>query len=290
MKTFYRKIALVTGGSSGIGLAIARLLAQQGAHVWVLARNAEKLATALESIKEARLDTEQRFGMVVADVSSVAQVNAAVEQVTNEIGLPDLIFNCAGVTQPGYFQEQDLEIFHRVMDIDYFGMVYVTKAVIPGMIARGSGHVVNVSSVTGYLGFFGYTAYGAAKFAVTGFSEILRAEMKFHGVRVSLVCPPDVDTPQLAYEEPYKPLETRAVSSLGKVMTPEAVAKEILRGVKRDQFLILPGSDAKMVYILSRILGGNVYSVMDIVIRLSSKIWKSKNKEKSKETGHNGHL
>jgi 3-dehydrosphinganine reductase len=202
--------ALVTGGSSGIGLATARLLSTRGAHVWLVARNEEKLAAALAQLESGRISPQQRFGYSVADVGDAEQAASAVAEAEQGVGLPDLVFNCAGVAHPGYFQELDLEVFRWMMQVNYFGTVYVTKAAVPGMIARGSGHIVNISSVAGFLGVFGYTAYGASKYAVRGFSEVLRAEMKPHGIRVSVVFPPDCDTPQLAYENQFKPIETKA--------------------------------------------------------------------------------
>jgi 3-dehydrosphinganine reductase len=267
MKSFFKnQIVLVTGGSSGIGLEIARQLSQQGAHVWLLARRAELLAAALEIVTAARGSPDQRFGMVSADVSDPTQAMAAVQQVTSEIGLPDLVINAAGVAQPGYIQELDLEKFHWMMDINYFGIVYITKTVIPGMIQRGSGCIVNISSAAGFLAGFGYSAYAASKYAVTGFSDVLRSEMKPHGIRVSAVFPSDVDTPQLAYETSYQPLETQALAPLRSVMKTEAVARATLRGIARGQYIILPGFDSKLMYGLTRILGTAFFPLFDILL------------------------
>jgi len=267
MKSFFKnQIVLVTGGSSGIGLEIARQLSQQGAHVWLLARRAELLAAALEIVTAARGSPDQRFGMVSADVSDPTQAMAAVQQVTSEIGLPDLVINAAGVAQPGYFQELDLEIFHWMMNVNYFGTVYISKAIVPGMIQRGSGHIVNISSEAGFLAAFGYSAYAASKYAVTGFSDVLRSEMKPHGIRVSAVFPSDVDTPQLAYETSYQPLETQALAPLRSVMKTEAVARATLRGIARGQYVILPGFDSKLMYGLTRILGTAFFPLFDILL------------------------
>ena len=133
------------------------------------------------------------------------------------------------------------------------------------MIQRRSWHIVNISSIAGFLGLYGYSAYSASKFAVTGFSDILRSEMKPHGIRVSIAFPPDVDTPQLAYETSYQPLETQALAPLRSVMKPEAVAREILRGVARGKYLILPGFDSKLTYGLTRMLGSSLYPLLDIL-------------------------
>lgn len=263
------KVALVTGGSSGIGLALARLLAGNGANVWLAARDRVRLESALREVESARYSGEQRCGFVSADLSVASEASAAVSKVVESAGLPDLVVNSAGVAHPGYVQDLSLDIFRWMMETNYFATVYMTKAVLPGMIERRSGHIVNISSMAGFTGVFGYTAYGASKFAVTGFSEALRAEMKPHGVRVSLVFPPDTDTPQLAYENQYKPPETKAVSGTARALSAETVARAILRDAGRGRFLILPGWEARLFYILiTKLPRSLVLAVMD---RLASK-------------------
>ncbi len=266
MKDFKNKIALVTGGSSGIGLAVAQGLAKSGAHVWLLARDAEKLGAALEGVESAKTNPSQRFGMVPADVANVGEVRKAIAHICETVGLPDIVVNSAGVAHPGYVQELDLEIFRWMMEVNYFGAVHVTKALLPGMIERGSGYLVNISSIAGFLGVFGYTAYGASKFALRGFSEVLRAEMKPHGIDVSIVYPPDTDTPQLTYENQYKPAETKALGGGAGLMSAYAVAESVLKGMSRKRFVILPGFESKILYRLSGILGNMVYPLMDRMI------------------------
>jgi 3-dehydrosphinganine reductase len=262
------RLALITGGSNGIGLAVARLLAQHGSNVWILARETDKLETALAEIKKNRQRDGQLFGSISVDVSDLSQVNHAMGQLFKDVGVPHLLINSAGVAKPGYFYEAEPETFHWMMDINYFGTVNMIKAVLPGMMARGSGHIVNISSVAGFLGVFGYSAYGASKFAVSGMSDILRAELKPHGIRVSIVFPPDVDTPQLAYESQFRPAETRALIEGFPIMSPEAVADAILKGVARRRYVILPGIMVKGLYWISNPLGSMIRSVIDwLVVR-----------------------
>jgi len=263
---FAEAVCLVTGGSSGIGLATARQLAARGAHVWLLARDEARLQAALAQVEAARLASDQRCGYVIADVASAEQASAAVAKVTEQVGLPDLLLNSAGVARPGYFQELDLEVFRWTMGINFFGTVHMAKAVVPGMIARGSGHIVNMSSAAGFLGVFGYTAYGSSKYAIRGFSEVLRTEMKPHGVRVSVVFPTDVDTPQLAYENQFKPPETKAIAGTSKPLTPDQVAAAIIEGVEHNRFAILPGAEAKLTYRLAGIFGGWIHPVLDHMV------------------------
>jgi 3-dehydrosphinganine reductase len=266
IKSFANKVTLVTGGSSGIGLATARLLAQQGAHVYLIASRADRLASALALVKGACSSPDQRCDAFAADVADNAQVEKAVAQVVESAGVPDLLINSAGVAQPGYVQEIKLDTFRWMMDVNFYGTLHVTKALLLAMIERRSGYIVNISSVAGFLGVFGYTAYGASKYAVRGFSEVLRAEMKPHGIGVSIVYPSDTDTPQLSYENQFKPVETKALAGNTTVMTAEAVASSILKGVARGRFVILPGLEGKLLYRLSQLLGDAVYPIMDMLI------------------------
>ena len=260
------KVILITGGSSGIGLAAAKQLAAAGAYVWLVARRREVLEAALKEVEAARSDPSRLCGIVSADVSDPAQVARMVETVTKSAGIPDVIINSAGSTQPGYIHELSLEVFENLMQVNYFGTVYVTNAFLPAMMARGSGHIINISSMAGYLGVFGYSAYGATKFAVTGFSEVLRAEMKPHGIRVSVAFPPDTDTPQLAYEEPFKPPETKALSGSAKALSAEKVARSILQQAGKGRFMLFPGTDSRLFYILtSKLPRSLVFTILDMM-------------------------
>ncbi len=248
------KLALVTGGSSGIGLAAAKLLAGRGMDVCIWARRSDLLQSALADLESLRQSAHQRFGALSVDVTEAGQVAAALVDV-EKIGIPDLVINSAGVARPGYVQELELDVFRQMMEVNYFGMLHTVKAVLPAMLERGSGYLVNIASLAGLVGVFGYTAYGASKFAVRGFSDALRAELKPHGIGVSICYPADTDTPQLAYENQYKPLETKAVSGGSGLMTAEALAKILLRDIARGRYMILPNLEGKLLYWLSGIFG-----------------------------------
>jgi 3-dehydrosphinganine reductase len=262
MKSFQNRVVLITGGSSGIGLALARKLAAEGARLWLLGRRKEVLEEALGQLRQGPGGCK----VIAADVSDWSQVKSAVARIEKEDGLPDLVINSAGISHPGYVQEIPVEMFRQIIEINYLGTVHVTKAVLPGMIARHSGYIVNISSAAGFLGVFGYTAYGASKYAVRGFSDALRAEVKPLGIGVSIVFPPDTDTPQLAYENTIKPAETKELSGNAGVLSADQVAETTLKGVKRGQYVILPGSENKFLYRLSGLLGNGVYPVMDWMV------------------------
>jgi len=259
--SYQGRLALITGGSSGMGLALAQLLAEEGANVWLVARHSDGLEAACRSLHA----DGQKHGVYAADVTKLDQVQAAVEHVKREAGVPDLLINCAGAAHPGYVQEIPLEIFQDMMALNYFGTLYTVKTLLPAMLERGSGHVVNVSSMAGFLGAFGYSAYGAAKYAVRGFSDVLRLEVKPLGVRVSVVFPPDMDTPGLANENKTKPFETFAAGST-KALAPLDVARSTLKAIKRGQYIILPGFEPQLLYRLMFLVGNAIYPIMDGMI------------------------
>lgn len=259
---FKDRVALITGGSSGIGLALAKALAQEGAHVWLVARRKDVLEQARQTLPAS----PELHGIYPADVSDWEQAQQAVEAVVRAAGVPDLLINSAGVTHPGYVQDIPVEIFRQLMEINYLGTVQMVKALLPQMIQRGSGTIVNISSAAGFMGVFGYSAYGATKYAVRGFSDVLRAEVKPLGLRVSIVFPPDTDTPQLAYENQFKPFETRELSGTAGVLSADKVAQSILAGVRRNRYVITPGMETSVLYRLSGLLGNGVYPIMDGMI------------------------
>ncbi len=261
---FSGKSAIITGGSSGIGKAIARLLASSGANVFILARDRDRLNGALREIEQARVTTEQRFGAFRGDVTSFDELITVIKAIVETGGPPDILINSAGIVWPGYVEELPLSTFRDQMEVNYFGTLHAIRAVLPYMMDQGEGDIVNISSVAGTIGVFGYTGYAASKFAVRGFSEALRIELKPHNIRVSVVIPEDTDTPQLRGERELQPLETRMTEGMvrperlegprdalaywfvrlfvggGEDMTAECVAEAVLKGIRRRRFLIAP--------------------------------------------------
>ena len=265
------KVALVTGGSSGIGKAIVCALAERGMDVWLVAQREDLLESACKEVEIHRKNQSQNIRMVSADVSDLNQVRTAVKEIMDISGSIDLLVNSAGVVHPGYVEQLDLHIFNWMMEVNYFGTVYMTKEVLPAMIKRGSGYIANISSGAGLISYFGYTAYAASKFAVRGFTQALRQELKVRGIGVSIVYPPDTDTPQLEYENKFKPSETKALSGNGGLMSPNEVANIVLKGISRGQYRIIPGFELKLYYRLSCLSEGLLHFIIDQIISSSQK-------------------
>src|SRR4030042_2360866 len=274
------KVALVTGGASGIGKAIACGLASRGMDVWLVAQRKDLLTTARLEVETHRENQSQKIDTVSADVSNLDQVQLAVEKVSEKSGPPNLLVNSAGVAHPGYVQELDINIFNWMMEVNYFGTVYMTKEVLRVMLTKGSGYIVNISSMAGIISVIGYTAYGASKFAIKGFSDALRQEMKLHGIGISLVLPSDTDTPQLEYENKIKPPETKALGSMTGSMPADEGAKVTLSGIERGRYMIIPGLEGKVLYHLNGLLGLGINPIIDYLI---ADAVKKKNSSHSKE-------
>jgi 3-dehydrosphinganine reductase len=269
--SFNGKHVFITGGSSGIGLSLARMFSACGASVTIMARREDQLAAAIKEISALKSDPAQQFLTLRGDVADMQAVMKSLAAFEKAHGTPDILINSAGITYPGEFQNLSPEILRDLMSINYLGTAYVTRAFINGMIQRGSGHIVNISSMAGFIGTYGYSGYGASKYAVRGFSEVLRAELKPLGIQVSIVYPPDTQTPQLDYEKDLKPAITQELADNAGVMSADAVATSILKGIQAKHYTILPGFNSWFYYVLSSILGDLTFKVMDGEIRSAMK-------------------
>ncbi len=265
-KNFDQKHAIVTGGSSGIGKATAQLLASEGAHISIIARNERKLEGAKAEIEAVRANPNQRIIAISADVADRIQAQQAIKTAIEQIGFVDLLITSAGIAQPGYFQEQPTEIFERTMAVNYFGSLYCIQAALPAMKQQRQGDIVLISSGAGLIGIYGYTTYSPSKFALRGLAESLRGELKLMGVNVSIVYPPDTDTPQLEEENKTKPIETKMITGTAKTWSAEKVALEIVQGIKKKSFAITPGLEMTFLSRFHSLLAPGINWYMDRII------------------------
>jgi 3-dehydrosphinganine reductase len=222
---------LVTGGTSGIGLAFARTAQRRGALVSAIARNRRQLAAD---------GPDAAVCFTSADVGDEAALTAAIAHCVAAHGPVTVLVASAGIVRPGYFLDLPPDEFETQMRVNYFGTVYSVRAVLPAMLAAGTGTIVGVSSAAGLLGVFGYSAYSPTKFAVRGLLETLRMELRPRGVHVAICYPPDVDTPMLAAEAPFKPRELVALSGTIKPLSATRVADQVADGIARRQAVIIP--------------------------------------------------
>lgn len=244
--------AFITGGSEGIGKEVAREFLKKGTNVVILSRSREKLAAAKMDLLKDRTIESQVLETQTLDVTDWKATESKLNTLVDQYGVPDYLVNCAGYARPGYIESLEIDHFHKMMDLNYFGVVHACKALIPHFIKARKGHIVNTSSMAGFIGLFGYTGYCASKYAVVGFSEALRRELAPSGVSVSVLCPPNTRTPGLDEENKYKPAEVLKTEEKAKPVNADFVAKELMKSLKKKKFMIVPTFDGSMAYYLSR--------------------------------------
>ena len=230
--------AIVTGGSSGIGLAVARLLLAKGWQVSILALADQDLESVSAELGSMYPD---RLCVTAVDVTDPDAVARAVADVSETLAAPTALVTSAGIARPQQFTELADDVFSRMIDVNYHGTVSAISAVYPGFVERRRGRVAIISSGAGLLGIFGHTAYAPTKYAVRGLGEALRAEAKPHGISVTICYLPDVDTPQLRANTPIRPAETAAISGASKPWPVDVVAQRIVTGMESGRFSVAPG-------------------------------------------------
>lgn len=263
------KHVIITGGSSGIGKAIAILLIQSGANISILARTQSQLDAIKAELEVLKIHPEQEILTISVDISARESAENAIATAITELGVPDLLITSAGMAHPGYFGEMGMDIFTETMAVNYFGTLYCIKAVLPSMMRQKAGHIVMISSGAGLIGLYGYTAYSPSKFAVRGLAESLRGELKPAGIEVSIVYPPDTDTHQLATENQTKPVETKLMTKSAQMMTAEQVAQEILQGIRRKAFTITPGLEMSLLMRLHSVVSPILQWYFDGLVKKS---------------------
>jgi NAD(P)-dependent dehydrogenase (short-subunit alcohol dehydrogenase family) len=184
------QVVLITGGSTGLGLALAHRFGKAGLKLVLAARNADDLATARgELLSAGSVTNEDDILLVDCDVSDKQQAAGLIAAAMNGFGQIDILINNAGVIEVGPAVNQPIEAYESAMAIDFFGALYATYAALPFFLRKGSGTIVNISSIGGKVAVPHLLPYVAAKFALTGFSEGLHAELRNRGILVTTVCP-----------------------------------------------------------------------------------------------------
>jgi 3-dehydrosphinganine reductase len=257
---FNGKHVVITGGSSGLGLELARRLVDQGARVTLMARNQAKLDQAVAELVRRRPGAQ--VSALSVDVSSEEDARTAMGRAADADGGIDILVNSAGILREGHFEQIPLQEFRDVMDVNYFGVLNATRAALPYLKAS-RGRLVNIASMAGLVGVFGYTPYCSAKHALVGLSETLRYELTPMGVTVHLVCPGEFDSPMVDALELTRTPENRAHTLTIPKASLEVVAKDTLAGVQSGKFLIIPGFPARATSHAIRLLPGVVRALGD---------------------------
>ena len=261
MQGFSGKVCIITGAGSGIGQALAVELARSGAKLAISDIDTVGLAETEARVKAIGAP-------VIADRLNVAERESFehyADTVVAHYGTVNQIYNNAGIAYTGDLEVTGFKDIERVMDVDFWGVVNGTKIFLPHLIASGDGHVVNVSSVFGLFSVPGQSAYNAAKFAVRGFTEALRQEMRLagHPVQVTTVHPGGIKTGIMRNSTAADNVDTAALTKMfDKWLTltsPEAAARIILSAVRSGDARVLVGPDAKLFDLVVRLTGSGAY-------------------------------
>jgi len=215
------KIAFITGAGRGIGKAVAIALANEGVNVGLLARTEEALKEVVKEVEALGVKT----AYATVDVSSLEEVEQAISTLTNELGKADILINNAGIGKFESLLEMNPEEWKKIIDVNLMGPYYVTKAVLPQLIEKNGGDIINISSTNGLNGAATSSAYSASKFGLIGMTESLAQEVRRNNIRVTSLTPSTVATELAVQTDLIK-------GSAEKYMQPEDIAELIVSQLK----------------------------------------------------------
>ena len=235
---FQNKVAIVTGASSGIGRATAMALASQGVCIALASRTVKALSALAEELKRQG----RQVIVIPTDVTQQEQVQALIQKVLAQWGRVDILISNAGEYIRAPITELDIADLQRSLDVNFFGGVYCTRAVLPPMLAQKSGHIVFVTSMDGKIGLPPDAPYVSAKFALTGFCEVLRQEVRERGISVTNVLPGRVDTGMI---------EDLRFTWISPKISPASVATAILNGIRKSKPIVIIPAAARLLYYMN---------------------------------------
>ncbi|CAG9537622.1 unnamed protein product [Cercopithifilaria johnstoni] len=252
--SFEGKHAFITGGSKGIGKAIARALIRRGCSVSLAARNVKHLELVCKELNA--LAKSKKNGAVAkyysVDVtSSYSVLKAVVEEAENELGVINILVNNAGYALQGAFDSIDISVYEEQMCLNFLSAVYMTKAVVSKMKKLRDGQIIFVNSAAGQCSIWGYTAYGATKFAMRGFAEALHMELLPYNVQVSVVYPPNTNTEGYQREILTMPEELKEISGTAGLFEPETIAECLIYNLSRGNYHTCIGFEGWALGVLS---------------------------------------
>lgn len=242
------KVVIITGASSGIGLALAQNFAKGNAKVVLAARSYDKL----QSIKEELKNINKNLLIVETDVSKESDCKNLIDKTIEEYGKIDILINNAGISMRALFEDTELSVIKQLMDINFWGTVYCTKYALP-FVLKSKGSIVGVSSIAGYKGLPGRTGYSSSKFAMHGFLEVLRIENMKKGLHVLIACPgftaSNIRNTALAADGSQQGESPR---DEGKMMTADEVANHIINAIEKRKDRLVLTSQGKLTVILNK--------------------------------------
>ena len=255
---FKEKIVLITGASDGIGKQLAIDLSMRGAVIIASGRSPARLEAVLTEIRRA----SPRSVSIRCDVGSRPEVHQMIGNVLAQFSGIDILINNAGIGMRKPFVETPLETIEELIRTNYLGTVYCTYEVLPSMLARGRGHIVNISSVAGHIGSLNMAGYCASKFAINGFSESLYHELKPRGIAISVVCPGPVKT---AFNRSFAQNSPKSPKSF--IISPESVSQTVMTIIEKKRFETITPRSFALICGVKRFMPGLFRAVSSRLFR-----------------------
>jgi len=269
------KVVLITGAASGLGRELALSFAGEGSDLVLVDIDTEQLSETAAMTERLGARTMSRK----VDVSSYEAMSELADEVLTELGRVDVLVNNAGVGVGGGLQTIPVEDIEWIIGINLMGEVYGTRAFLPQMVERKAGYVINVASLSGLVALPGHIAYTTSKFGIVGFSQSLWAEVRRHGIGVTLVCPGGMKTNIISHtrmhaeNERQRKFQDRFAEILNNGMDPRDAADRVMKAVKKGRFLVLLGPEAYLMYYINRVFPMFIMRVTAAVNYLMN--WKS---------------
>jgi 3-dehydrosphinganine reductase len=262
---FDGRSALIPGGSQGIGLATAHRFVQLGGSATIVARR-EGLLREAEKQLNAVASNGAWVEALSADVTSEEAMRNVIDVVVQRHGVPHYLLNFVGGAHPAYANDLQTGDLRSQIETNYLGQAIPALLMVPHFMGNGGGHLGFVSSMMGYFAIIGYAAYAPSKYAVVGFAEALRHELKPHGVTVSILYPPDTATQGFEAENLTKPVETAIMSENRGLLSPDKVAETFLKGVAGGKLHIHPKGSG-MAWRTQRYAPAAMRTYLDFLLR-----------------------
>ncbi|MBB6462640.1 SDR family NAD(P)-dependent oxidoreductase [Flammeovirga kamogawensis] len=262
MKYYNNKTVFITGGTSGIGLEMGKQLANFGANVVVFGR--KNLETSVKVIEQNKMSNKVYSHFL--DTTDIESIKSAFHFAEKVVGTPDIVIHSAGIGKCLPFLETSQSDFEKIINSNVFGSRNVADVAF-NYLKKSKGQLLFIASLAGLISNYGYSAYCSSKFATVGFASVLRSEWKPYQIRISVACPPEIDTPLVEAERLESPKVAKVLKQFAGNLKLTSACSYLLKELSKNKFMIIPGFKAKFVALTQRILPSINFFISDLIIK-----------------------